>query len=147
MQSKPENITLISSESKSLVISVKSAKRAKLIQDFFNDFPYDEMNLNLFDYATLNKIKDYLDHYKDIEPKEILFPLPNKDFKNCVDDWDLKYINLDNIEDIFKIMNAANFLNIEPLVNLTCAKIASLIKGKNPAEIRNLFNLSMKRKD
>lgn len=32
-------------------------------------------------------------------------------------------------------------MDIKPLMDLTCAKIASLIKGKTPEEIRKEFNI------
>lgn len=37
---------------------------------------------------------------------------------------------------------AANFMGVAPLLALCCAKIASLIHGKSPAEIRANLNLS-----
>ena len=82
----------------------------------------------------MKKIKEYLEHYENSEPKEITQPLPKKDFKDCVDPWDYEYINLPS-ETILEIMLAANFMDIKPLLELTCAKIASIIKGKNTKEI------------
>ena len=38
-------------------------------------------------------------------------------------------------------MVAANFMDIKPLLELTCAKIASVIKGKSPEEIQNIFKM------
>ena len=92
------------------------------------------------------KIKEYLEHYENSEPKKIAMPLPKNNFKECVDDGDYNFIDLKN-EDIFEIMNAANFMAIQPLLDLSCAKIASLIKGKNEKEIRNLFNMKDDDKD
>lgn len=36
---------------------------------------------------------------------------------------------------------AANFLDIKPLLNLTCGAVANMIKGKTPEEIRVTFNI------
>lgn len=36
---------------------------------------------------------------------------------------------------------AANFLNIKPLLDLTCLTVANMIKGKTPEEIRKTFNI------
>ncbi|BBH08056.1 hypothetical protein Prudu_020142 [Prunus dulcis] len=38
-------------------------------------------------------------------------------------------------------LGAANFLNIKSLLDLTCQRIADMIKGKTPAEIRKTFNI------
>ena len=36
---------------------------------------------------------------------------------------------------------AANYLDIKSLLELSCAKVASLIKNKTVAEIRTFFNI------
>lgn len=38
-------------------------------------------------------------------------------------------------------MQAANFLDIKSLLDLTCQKVADMIKGKQPEEIRKIFNI------
>ena len=141
-----DNIALISSESNSVGIKTKAAKRSVFIKEYINDFPDADIEFSNINYNTLLKIKEYLEHYENSEPKRIAMPLPNNNFKECVDDWDYNFIDLKN-EDIFEIMNAANFMAIQPLLDLSCAKIASLIKGKNEKEIRNLFNMKDDDKD
>lgn len=37
---------------------------------------------------------------------------------------------------LFNLTLAANYLDIKPLLDLCCAKIASMIKNKTPEEIR-----------
>ena len=135
-----ENTTLVGEGSNNIEIKTKAAKRSGLINSFIIDFPEAEIPLEQISYPILVKIKEYLEHYEDKEPNQIAQPLPKKDFKDCVDDWDYNFINLDN-ETIFEIMLAANFMDIQPLLDLTSAKIASEIKGKNEEQIRRLFHM------
>ena len=139
-QVKNSTITLISRDSLKIPIDEKSAKRTTFITEYNKDFPNSEIKLENIDGDTLKKEKEYLEHYKEENPKLIKKPLPKKDFEECVDKWDYNYINIDT-EKIFNVMLAANFLNIESLVDLTCAKISSLIRGKKPEEIRRVLGM------
>ena len=133
-------INLISSESYMIPIEIKAAKKSNFINNFINDFPNENITFNTINFPTLKKVAEYLEHYKDSEPKEIRQPLPKKEFKDCVDMWDYDYINISN-ENVLEIMLAANFMDIKPLLELTCAKIASVIKGKSTKEIQDLLNI------
>jgi S-phase kinase-associated protein 1 len=42
---------------------------------------------------------------------------------------------------IFELILAANYLDMTPLLELTCATVAAMIKGKTPEEIRRQFNI------
>ena len=43
---------------------------------------------------------------------------------------------------LFELILAANYMDIKPLLDLTCATVASMIKGKSPEEIRSTFNIT-----
>ena len=53
------------------------------------------------------------------------------------------YANFANVEQevLFELILAANYMDIKPLLDLTCATVASMIKGKTPEEIRKTFNI------
>ena len=140
MNQEKKKITLISSESTPVGINAKALGRSKFIKDFLKDFPEDSIRLGTINYKTLLKIKEYLEHYENEDPKEIERPLTSQNFKECVDEWDFKYIDVE-LELIFELILGANYMDIKNLLELASAKVASIIKGKNTEEIRKIFNI------
>ena len=142
MDNNPEEqlIIIISSELIRIPIKLSAAKKSKFIYNYINDYPNSELYLKDIKYSTIIKLKEYLEHLVDHTPEKIQIPLPKKDFKDCITQWDYDFINCDT-EEVLEIMVAANFLDIDSLLDLTSAKIASIIKGKNPEEIRRILNM------
>ena len=106
-----------------------------LVKGIIEDYPDDaEVPLNNVKSNILKKIKEYLDHYQDTDPKEIERPLASQNFQECVDPWDFEFINVD-LDLIFEIILAANYMDIKPLLELASSK------GKTPEEIRKTFNI------
>ena len=42
---------------------------------------------------------------------------------------------------LFALILAANYLDIKGLLHVTCGKVAEMMKGKKPEEIRKIFNI------
>lgn len=76
-----------------------------------------------------------------IEPMAVILkPLPTSNLATVVQEYYANFVDRDQ-ETIFRLIIAANKLNIMPLLDLTCAAIACMIKGKSPTEIRAVFNI------
>jgi S-phase kinase-associated protein 1 len=134
-------LTLISSDGQKVQIERKAAERAGIIKDMLQDFDGNsEIPVTDVWGEILKKVVDYLVHYSDTEPRELPKPLPSADLREVTDEWDVKFIDINN-DTIFDIINAANFLSIKPLLDLSCAKIAVQMKGKTAQEIRDLFGI------
>ena len=135
-----KTIKVKSSDGKVIELSTKAASKSKLLSGVIQDYPEDsEFPLNKINGETLEKVKEYLVHYQDSEPRQIEKPLP-KDFKDCVDEWDYKFIGDDNTQ-ILAIIFAANFMDIKPLLELAAAKVATLIRGTTTERIRKDFEI------
>ncbi len=89
----------------------------------------------------MRKVLEYCEYHKKDEPDEIQKPLKSTNLAEIVSEFDAKFIDIDDLEEIFEIIMAANYLDIKSLLDLSCAKIATLIKGKSPEEIRKTFNI------
>ena len=135
-----KTIKVKSSDGKVIELSTKAASKSKLLSGVIQDYPEDsEFPLNKINGETLEKVKEYLVHYQDSEPRQIEKPLP-KDFKDCVDEWDYKFIGDDN-DQILALIFAANFMDIKPLLELAAAKVATLIRGTTTESIRKDFEI------
>jgi S-phase kinase-associated protein 1 len=135
-----KTIKVKSSDGKVIELSTKAASRSKLLSGIIEDYPEDsEFPLNKINGETLEKVKEYLSHYQDSEPRQIEKPL-QKDFKDCVDEWDYKFIGDDNSQ-ILALIFAANFMDIKPLLELAAAKVATLIRGTTTESIRKDFDI------
>ena len=89
----------------------------------------------------MKKVVEYLEHYKDEEPKEIEKPLPSANLKEYVGEWDYNFMDI-SLNNIIEIINASNYLDIPPLLELASAKNASIIKGKTTQEIRQTYGIT-----
>ncbi|XP_058069011.1 SKP1-like protein 1A [Magnolia sinica] len=54
--------------------------------------------------------------------------------------WDADFVKVDQAI-LYDLILAANYLNIKSLLELTCDRVADMIKGKTPEEIRQTFNI------
>lgn len=138
--SKP--LTLTSSDGIKVTIDEKSASRSTVIKGLLQDFQEDrEIPMPEVRGDVLKKVVEYLIHYRDSEPREIPKPLPSANLVEVTDEWDVTFINAIDLDTTFDVINAANYMDIKPLLDLACAKVASVMKGKTAEEIRNMFNI------
>eukprot|EP00698_Gefionella_okellyi_P003079 TRINITY_DN12894_c0_g1_i1.p1 TRINITY_DN12894_c0_g1~~TRINITY_DN12894_c0_g1_i1.p1 ORF type:complete len:150 (-),score=37.05 TRINITY_DN12894_c0_g1_i1:40-489(-) len=54
--------------------------------------------------------------------------------------WDQDFVKVEQ-GTLFEMILAANYLDIKPMLDLTCKTVADMIKGKSPEEIRKMFNI------
>ena len=60
--------------------------------------------------------------------------------EDAQNDWQAKFVEVDQ-GTLCHLIVAANYLNIAPLVDLTCKALADMVEGKTPEEIRAHFNI------
>ena len=140
--SKIINLTLVSSDNQKFQLDSKTAERSKLLVGLLGDYE-ENTDIPLPDIKSniLEKVIAYLTYYKEKSPKEIPKPLPSANLADVVDQWDIDFINSIELNNVFDMINAANYMDISSLLDLSCAKIASVMKGKTAEEIRAMFNI------
>merc|ERR1712167_132262 len=80
------------------------------------------------------------DYHTDKPSSEIEKPLKSGNMYENVCEWDANFVEVAQ-DVLFELILAANYMDIKPLLDLTCAKVASMIKGKSPEQIRRRFNI------
>jgi len=126
-----------------------------------NDKTAKEIPLNLVEGPVLQLVCEYLVHHKGGVVTNIAKPIRSvKMVKIVQDPVDAHFMRIKGEPafeypadyegeqyqgaaktkaQIFQIILAANYLDIKSLLHLGCAKIATLIKGKSPEEIKTIL--------
>jgi len=87
-------------------------------------------------------VVEYMNHHSGTEPPIVEKPLRSKVLKDVVKDpWDAEFMDKigEDRQKLYDITLAANYLNINALMHLGCAKVASLIKGQPLEKIREIL--------
>jgi len=137
-------VHLVSKEGEQFEVPVDVATMSELVKTMFDiDQPEDEVpEIPLPDVKTsiLSKVLEFLTHYKGEPMTDIEKPLKSSNMNDDVQKWYADFVNVEK-EILFELILAANFMDITPLLELSCATVASMIKGKTPEEIRQHFNI------
>lgn len=135
-----------SDDANKIEVTRKAASQSLLIADMLADDDDDssvpEIPLLEVTLPVLEKVVQFLNQHKDNPMKTIVKPIQTNELSEIVDEWDAQFMQLDNdLEMLFKIILAANYLNIPSLLDLGICKIATMVKGKEPDEVKDLFNI------
>jgi len=139
-----KTVHLVSTEGESFDVPLSVAKMSELVKTMITDDQDEEeaQEIPLPNVKTniLAKVIEFAQHYKNEPMTEIEKPLKSANMAEVVQEWYANFVNVEQ-EVLFELILAANYMDIKPLLDLTCATVASMIKGKTPEEIRKTFNI------
>ncbi|MFM7856994.1 MAG: SKP1 family protein [Flammeovirgaceae bacterium] len=90
--------------------------------------------------SVFSKIEQFCIHLRTNPLPDIEKPLKSANFADVTSPWFANFVELDQ-DMLFELIMAANYLDMKPLLDLACAKVASQIKNKSVKEIRQFFNI------
>jgi S-phase kinase-associated protein 1 len=93
-------------------------------------------------YNLVNRVCSYLQHHAGEQPPAIPYPLRSCRMADVVSKWNATFIDdvwLRSKTDLFDLTIVARYLEIASLLELACAKIASLVKGKPLSQITSIL--------
>jgi S-phase kinase-associated protein 1 len=138
-----DTIKIQSKEGKEFTLTKKQAELSVLLKSTIQDFQGDIMlPLSEMDEKATQRVVEYLLHYDGQMPPEIEKPLKSVNMKEVTDTWSADFIDALTLEDLVDVTVAANFMEIQSLLDLTCAKIASMCKDKTEDEIFKTFGVT-----
>ncbi|CEG39913.1 glycoprotein fp21 [Plasmopara halstedii] len=137
-------VNLVSMDGDSFEVSRSVAAMSELVKTLISDDADDdevqEIPLPNVKSPVLSKVIEFCSHHNNNPMREIEKPLKSADMHDVVSDWDANFVDIEQ-EILFELILAANYMDIKSLLDLACAKVASMIKGKTPQEIRDTFNI------
>ena len=140
---KYDTVKLKSSDGKLYEVPYDVIKKSKLLENSNED--ENVILLNEIDSKNFDLVLKYLNHFKDKEPKEIPKPFPERTdeefFRSILDDdWTYNFLQM-SIEDAISLVNAADFLQLDGLINLLAAKLAHEMCNCEVEEARRKFGI------
>lgn len=134
-------------QNKEFKVSLEAAKMSLLFRDILGDAEGKENIIPVTDTSpeTLALVLEYMEYHVDHPAKVLERPLKNP-IEELIDEWDYDFLfrklkTENGHGPLFEVMQAANFLNINDLLDLTCGCVASMIHGKTAEQIREMFKI------
>ncbi|KAK7363602.1 hypothetical protein VNO77_05750 [Canavalia gladiata] len=135
-----KKINLISSDGDVFEVDYAVALMSKTIRDVIESNPgsdTDSINIPVsLSREMLGKVTEYCKKHTEASNSNYDEYISNVD----LNDWDAKFIDVDH-QTLFNLVLSSNYLNMQSLLDLASNKIADIIKGKTPEEIRKFFNI------
>mmetsp|Transcript_41201 Transcript_41201/g.98674 ORF Transcript_41201/g.98674 Transcript_41201/m.98674 type:complete len:171 (+) Transcript_41201:269-781(+) len=147
MEEESGTVKLVSKEGVVFDVPTEVAKMSTLVATTIDDDAEDdddeirEIPLPNVKEAVLKKVIEYCQHYKEEPMTAIETPLKSSKLADLVQPWYCKFTEVDQ-QLLFELVTAANFMDVKPLLDLTCLAVSILIKGKQASELRAMFNIS-----
>merc|ERR1719471_1011110 len=125
----------------SFPISRKAAELSKFVTTILEgDSEATTIEVRQVPAQTMKRVIEYLQHHKGEEPQALPCPVRSIHMAQIVSDkWDATWIDALDKKSIFEVILAANYMNINSLLHLGCAKIATLIKQLDQKEINRII--------
>lgn len=135
---------LMSQEGERFEVDKDVAQMSVLVKEMTEEDDEDdelEVPLPNVKSSVLRRVIAFCEHHVQEPMHDIEKPLKSSNMSEVVSEWDANFVKVEQ-DLLFELILAANYMDIKSLLDLTCAKVASMIKGKTPEQIRQTFNIT-----
>lgn len=155
-------VKLISQDGQTFEVTKKVIRNCATVWGLLEELNSGDQNvvpITSIDGDILSKVLEFAKYHTEVADKRAAYEASkavnntpsgtghdnqNTDIKPVdkaeVDAWNNEFLDRDD-QTLFKYTLAANFLNYEDMLQALIDKLADMIKGKTPAEIRTRFNI------
>ena len=135
-------VKLKSLDGREFEVESRVAEMSMTIKHMLEDLPDTDEAIPLpnISGAILEKVIAYCEHHKDDAAPEAPEDSSAPPEIN-VTGFDKELVTGIEQATLFDMILAANFLDIKPMLDLTCKAVADMIVGKTPDEIRETFGI------
>ncbi len=137
-----DTVTLLSNDDKSFEISQEAIDVSVTIKELIEDIGDLDAPIPLPNVSgeTLARVVEYCNyHYAISVSKEDETAVATETAKE-IELWDEQFCKME-LQSLFQLILAANYLEIPSLLDVTCKTVANMINGKTPDQIRETFNI------
>ena len=90
----------------------------------------------------LQNIVEYMKHYAKEPMIDIPVPLKEGSFADIVQqEWYRTFVQGIDSRMLFQLVTAADYMDIQPLLSLTCLRVSSDLMGKSSEQIRDILGI------
>jgi S-phase kinase-associated protein 1 len=125
----------------------RSCSRGELnLVCMFTDKESSEVPIPSVKGEVLDKIVEYMKKHEGTEAEIVEKPLRSKTMAEVVKfPWDAEFIDgIQGRQELYDLILGANYMDIKGLLHLSCAKVASLIKGEPLEKIKEILDPTAK---
>jgi len=138
-----KKVKLSSNDDQHFEVDIEIAQMSITLKNMLEDIAESDAPIPLPNVTgkILKKVIEYCEYHRQHPSAE---SGATRDERARIDEpiapWDAEFCKVE-LSTLFELILAANYLDIKPLLDLTCKTVANMIKGKTPEEIRKTFNI------
>lgn len=119
-------LTFKTKDNLEVVYSIQILKMLNALQNLNSNIVNLDIGSNEFKF-----IIQFCEHHNFIHPPQIIRPLQFNELRRCVSDqWDAEFINSFDYNQVTDLLQAADYLKCNSLIDLCYAKLAMFFRSK-----------------
>lgn len=126
---------LVSRDGPSYTVKKAAVTQLHVVQNIFEDLPPEQNEVIVptpnVDSKTLEKIVRWCNEHVRVEEIDL----------EVIKRWEDEFVGELTLDELYDLLEASNYLAAKALLHRLCGRVADMIRGKTPDEIRAVFGI------